>query len=190
MKGVVQGRANASSVVPCPRQESNLHLPLRVTRSAIELGGRGPSVVAAPWPTIAGCPNLSPPRFVAAQTPGTATSSRVAAGRKRTTGCVRVPAVEGLGRAPARRYASRARRGRAYAAHALLGARLRECTRLVLRHRATPVGEIMGSPDDVKLRSSMTLFRRAAPDEPAFAAAIDAFWDGREDEATLRLLGS
>lgn len=78
--------------------------------------------------------------------------------------------------------------------HAVLGARLRECTRAVMLHApdaAAPrsLGAIFGTPDDLKFVSSMTLFARAVPEEPLFQAALDAFNDGVQDQRTLALLG-
>ncbi len=77
---------------------------------------------------------------------------------------------------------------RAYAAHPLLGARLRECTGLVNAHAGTPADTILGHVDALKLRSSMTLFGEAAPDEALFAAALAAFYGGEPDRETLDLL--
>jgi len=73
---------------------------------------------------------------------------------------------------------------RAYLAHPVLGARLRECARIVLATRDLTANEIFGSLDAMKLRSSMTLFHRAAPDEPAFRAVLDRFFRGVPDAAT------
>ncbi|PKM28477.1 MAG: DUF1810 domain-containing protein [Gammaproteobacteria bacterium HGW-Gammaproteobacteria-12] len=77
---------------------------------------------------------------------------------------------------------------RAYLAHPLLGPRLEACVRALLLHRARPVRQIMGSPDDLKLRSSMTLFQAAAPQQPLFAEVLQAFYDGEQDAATLQRL--
>jgi uncharacterized protein (DUF1810 family) len=77
----------------------------------------------------------------------------------------------------------------AYLAQPLLGARLLECTRLMLAAReGASALEILGAPDDLKLRSSMTLFAAVAAPGSPFAAALDRFFDGRADPATLRLL--
>jgi len=79
---------------------------------------------------------------------------------------------------------------RAYLAHPLLGPRLRECTEAALEHSGKPLIDIFGSPDDLKFRSSMTLFERAAgPGDPLFQAAIDHLCGGRPDPTTLELLG-
>lgn len=77
---------------------------------------------------------------------------------------------------------------RAYLDHPVLGRRLRECSRLVLAVEGRTAEEILGSTDAMKLRSSMTLFHRAAPDEPEFGLVLDRYYDGAEDEATLARL--
>ena len=79
---------------------------------------------------------------------------------------------------------------RAYLAHPLLGTRLRKCVEAALEHSGRPLIDIFGSPDDLKFRSSMTLFERAAgPGDPLFQAAIDHLCGGRPDPTTLELLG-
>jgi uncharacterized protein (DUF1810 family) len=100
------------------------------------------------------------------------------------------PQVEGLGSsATSMRYAIRSlEEARAYLAHPLLGARLRECARLVLDADATSAEAMLGAVDARKLRSSMTLFHRADPAEPVFRAVLDRWFGGAVDEATdLRL---
>ena len=77
---------------------------------------------------------------------------------------------------------------RAYLAHPILGARLRECAQLVLAVEGGSAEEILGSIDAMKLRSSMTLFHRAAPDQPAFALVLDRYYLGLEDPATTARL--
>ena len=72
----------------------------------------------------------------------------------------------------------------AYLAHPVLGARLRECAGLVLDIRDRTAEEIFGSIDAMKLRSSMTLFHRAAPEESVFAQVLDRYYGGAADEAT------
>ncbi len=76
----------------------------------------------------------------------------------------------------------------AYLAHPVLGARLRECTRLLLAIGGRTAGEILGPVDAVKVRSSMTMFHRAAPDETLFTQVIDRYSGGVADEATDALL--
>ena len=100
------------------------------------------------------------------------------------------PQLAGLGgSAMARRYAiSSLDEARAYLAHPVLGPRLRECSELVLRAAQPDVHRIFGSPDDLKFRSCMTLFQRAAPQEPVFGACLDRFFGGAPDERTLALV--
>lgn len=99
------------------------------------------------------------------------------------------PQIAGLGRSPmAERFAISGRdEARAYLDHAILGARLRECTEAVLAPSGRSAHAIFGSPDDMKFRSSMTLFSAVGGDAP-FAAALDRFFAGEPDRATLRIL--
>ncbi len=92
------------------------------------------------------------------------------------------PQIAGLGSsAMAVRYAlSCVEEAREYLNHPVLGARLRECTQLVLAADSSDAHAIFGSPDDLKFRSSMSLFAKAAPDEPLFADALDKFFGGHE----------
>jgi uncharacterized protein (DUF1810 family) len=73
---------------------------------------------------------------------------------------------------------------RAYLAHPVLGARLRECAGIVLETKGRTASDIFGSLDAMKVRSCMTLFHRAAPDEPVFAQVLERFYRGVADEAT------
>ncbi|MGZ3322509.1 MAG: DUF1810 domain-containing protein [Xanthobacteraceae bacterium] len=100
------------------------------------------------------------------------------------------PQLAGLGHsAMAQRYALSSRdEAVAYLGHAILGPRLRECTALVNAVEGRTIREILGSPDDLKFRSSMTLFAAVSP-EPEFAAAIKKFYGGTPDQKTLELLG-
>ena len=102
------------------------------------------------------------------------------------------PQIAGLGRSPtARFYAiASADEARAYLAHPLLGARLGECVEAVLAHSERAADAIFGPVDAIKLRSSMTLFEAVAARPKLFAQALEAFYDGERDRATLRLLGS
>jgi uncharacterized protein (DUF1810 family) len=77
----------------------------------------------------------------------------------------------------------------AYLRHGVLGPRLRECTALVNAVEGLTILEILGSLDDIKFRSSMTLFG-AISSEPEFAVAISKFYGGRPDQATLALLAT
>ena len=76
---------------------------------------------------------------------------------------------------------------RAYLAHPVLGPRLRECCEVVLGVEEATADEILGSVDALKLRSSMTLFARADPDEPLFAGVLERYYDG-PDARTEELL--
>lgn len=78
---------------------------------------------------------------------------------------------------------------RAYLAHPVLGPRLRECCQLMLAVPGKSAHAILGSPDDLKFRSCVTLFAQAAPDEPVFRQCLDRFYGGVPDERTLELLG-
>jgi uncharacterized protein (DUF1810 family) len=75
-------------------------------------------------------------------------------------------------------------RGEAYLAHPVLGARIRECTQLSLYVEGKTAREIFGSIDEMKFRSSMTLFARVAPDEEVFQRCIDKYFAGAPDPAT------
>jgi uncharacterized protein (DUF1810 family) len=100
------------------------------------------------------------------------------------------PQIAGLGRsATAIHYAiTSLDEARAYFEHPVLGARLRDCTQLVLAVETKGVHAIFGSPDDLKFHSSMTLFATAAPDERLFADALEKYFAGRPDTATLERL--
>jgi uncharacterized protein (DUF1810 family) len=102
-----------------------------------------------------------------------------------------LPQLAGLGRSPmSARYAiSGLDEARAYLAHPVLRERLLECCEALLVHRDRSATSILGSPDDMKVRSSMTLFHRADPDEPAFRQVLDAFYGGTPDPRTDDLLG-
>ena len=78
---------------------------------------------------------------------------------------------------------------RAYLRHPVLGARLVECTQLVLDVKGRSLHQVFGSPDDMKFRSSMTLFREAGEAGSVFAQAIERCCEGRADEQTLQMLG-
>lgn len=131
-------------------------------------------------------------RFVAAQAESYATAvAELASGRKRSHWMWFVfPQLAGLGSSPmAQRYAiSSLVEARAYLDHPLLGSRLRECTQLALDSGAVDAGAIFAPPDDLKFRSSMTLFAIADPAEPLFRAALAALC-GAEDARTRALLG-
>lgn len=100
------------------------------------------------------------------------------------------PQIAGLGHSPmAREYAiASLAEARAYLAHPVLGPRLQECAAALLPHAGTPAVAILGEVDAIKLRSSITLFARADPDEPRFGQLLDAFYDGVADQATERAI--
>jgi uncharacterized protein (DUF1810 family) len=101
------------------------------------------------------------------------------------------PQLAGLGHSPmARRFAIASREeALAYLGHGVLGPRLRECTALVNAVQGRTITEILGSPDDLKFCSSMTLFSVVSHD-PEFAEAIAKFYGGTTDQRTLDLLAS
>jgi uncharacterized protein (DUF1810 family) len=101
------------------------------------------------------------------------------------------PQVAGLGHsAMSQRFAiTSLDEARAYLTHPVLGDRLRECAALVLAIRGRTAVEILGSTDAMKLHSCMTLFHRAAPEEPSFVQVLDRYYGGVADEATDALLG-
>jgi uncharacterized protein (DUF1810 family) len=97
------------------------------------------------------------------------------------------PQIKGLGRSPISiEYAiSGLDEARAYLAHPILGPRVKECTRLVLIVKNRSAAEIFGSPDDMKFRSSMTLFAAASPDDDIFSRALQEYFNGELDRLTL-----
>ena len=97
------------------------------------------------------------------------------------------PQIAGLGHSEmARRYAiASLGEARAYLAHEILGPRLRECAALVVAVEGRSIGEIFGYPDDLKFHSSMTLFARATPQEQVFKDALQKYFGGEEDRATV-----
>jgi uncharacterized protein (DUF1810 family) len=101
------------------------------------------------------------------------------------------PQLAGLGSSyKSQLYAIRDRaEAEAYAAHPLLGARLRECTALVNAVEGRSAHQIFGSPDDVKFRSCMTLYAACASEPEEYRQALKRYFGGREDERTLSLLG-
>lgn len=100
------------------------------------------------------------------------------------------PQIAGLGSSPtARRYAiSGLDEATAYVQHPILGPRLVDAAQAMLATDARRAEAILGAIDAIKLRSSMTLFRRADPAEPVFGQVLDRFYGGRPDPATEELL--
>ncbi len=131
-------------------------------------------------------------RFVDAQESSyDAACAELRAGRKRSHWMWFIfPQIEGLGRSPtAQLYAiSSLHEAKAYLAHPVLGARLRECSRIVADLGGRTAEEIFGYPDDMKFRSSMTLFAQAADDNAVFNACLRKYFEGKPDAATLTRL--
>lgn len=102
------------------------------------------------------------------------------------------PQISGLGSsAMARRYAvASLAEARAYLAHPLLGARLVECTSLVIDIEGRSITEILGTPDDLKFRSSMTLFDAASDTATWFREALDKYYGGNPCARTLDKLSA
>lgn len=100
------------------------------------------------------------------------------------------PQIAGLGRTEmSRRYAiSSLAEARAYLAHPIVGVRLRECARVLLELDGRTATDIFGPLDAMKLRSSLTLFARADPEDRLFGDVLDRYFDGVADDATDALL--
>lgn len=128
-------------------------------------------------------------RFVEAQEPIYGqVLAELRAGRKRSHWIWFIfPQIAGLGHSStAQHYAIRSlREAGAYLQHPVLGPRLRECTQLVTRIEGSSIHTIFGSPDDMKFRSSMTLFAKATTDNEPFATALQKYFDGKPDALTL-----
>lgn len=132
-------------------------------------------------------------RFVDAQEDVIQTVKReLRSGRKRSHWMWFVfPQVAGLGSSEmAQRYAIKSRdEAVAYLDHPILGPRLRECSMLVNDVDERSAHEILGSPDDLKFRSSMTLFDAVAVNPGPFQTALEIYYDGDRDDQTLQFLG-
>lgn len=132
-------------------------------------------------------------RFVTAQGPVIArVRDELGRGRKTSHWMWFVfPQIAGLGMsAMSQRFAIRSLdEARAYLAHPVLGPRLIECVRLVLAHEGKSAHDIFGSPDDMKFHSCLTLFTEVATDD-VFLRALEKYFSGRQDAATLDLLGA
>ncbi len=132
-------------------------------------------------------------RFVAAQDAGGTYQHAVAelrAGRKTGHWMWFVfPQIAGLGRSPTSQWYSISSldEARAYLDHPVLGQRLRECARILAELTDRDAERIFGAVDALKLRSSMTLFRLAAPDEALFGQVLASYFDGLPDPATEQL---
>lgn len=131
-------------------------------------------------------------RFVRAQADDYADAlAEIRAGRKRSHWMWYVfPQFDGLGSSPtSRHYAIKSvAEAAAYLAHPVLGPRLVECAEAALAVEGRSAYEIFGSPDDLKLRSSATLFESVSPPGSVFARLLDRYFGGTRDDRTLRLL--
>ncbi|HEX6991897.1 MAG TPA: DUF1810 domain-containing protein [Gemmatimonadales bacterium] len=130
-------------------------------------------------------------RFLTAQKPVyDQVLTELSDGRKRTHWMWFIfPQIAGLGTSEtSRRFAIRnLDEARAYLAHPILGARLRQCAALLLQLRDRSAHEIFGSPDDLKLHSSATLFAQVSPSGSVFRQLLDQFFGSEEDTRTLAL---
>jgi uncharacterized protein (DUF1810 family) len=119
--------------------------------------------------------------------------SEITNGRKRSHWMWYIfPQIDGLGSSStARHYAIKSLdEARAYLAHPVLGPRLLECAEAVVRVEGRSAREIFGSPDDLKLRSSATLFACVSPPGSVFDRLLEKYYQGRRDDRTLQLLGT
>lgn len=136
------------------------------------------------------------PHFLAAQSPVYPTVlAELRAGDKQTHWMWFIfPQLEALGRSPTAKYygLKDLDAARNYLADPVLGARLRECVGIVLGLEGRSAHAIFGSPDDLKFRSSLTLFEAAASDpadKSLFATALEKYYAGERDPLTLEALG-
>jgi len=132
-------------------------------------------------------------RFVDAQQPlYQSVLSELTQGRKRTHWIWFIfPQVAGLGASPmAQHYAIKSRaEAEAYLAHPILGVRLLECTETVMQHSSRTAHEIFGSPDDLKFRSSLTLFDLAGGGA-SFSEGLRLFYGGKRDPSTVSIFSN
>ncbi|MGI4863690.1 MAG: DUF1810 domain-containing protein [Janthinobacterium lividum] len=132
-------------------------------------------------------------RFLDAQAGDYSTAlAEIKAGRKRSHWMWYIfPQLQGLGFSETARYygIKDAAEAEAYLKHPVLGSRLREISQALLELAGSDASRIMGSPDDLKLRSSMTLFKAMPGAEPVFKQVLDKFFGGAPDAKTLQLLG-
>jgi uncharacterized protein (DUF1810 family) len=134
---------------------------------------------------------FNPSRFVTAQEPVyAAVLEELAAGQKRSHWMWFIfPQLKELGRSATARHFGIASKAEAqdYWMHALLGKRLKQCTEAMLKINGKTALQILGSPDDLKFKSCMTLFYKVTG-EPIFEAALDKFFAGQADVVTVNLL--
>lgn len=142
-------------------------------------------------------PNMPLPpvldRFLQAQEPvWPRVLAELRVGRKRTHWMWFVfPQIKGLGHSDmAQRYAIQSRaEAQAYLAHPVLAGRLRECCQILLGLETSSALEVLGTPDDLKLRSCMTLFGEAAGPGSVFEAVLQKYFGGQKDPRTMEQLG-
>ncbi|KPF42012.1 calpastatin [beta proteobacterium AAP121] len=119
--------------------------------------------------------------------------SELRAGRKRTHWMWFVlPQLRGLGQSEMSYVYGIKNRAEAlaYYMHPVLGTRLAQCVEAALSHSTMSATTILGEVDALKFQSCLTLFASVAPQEPCFAQALHAFYAGKQDQATLRLLAA
>lgn len=131
-------------------------------------------------------------RFLSAQERSyDAALSEIRSGRKRSHWMWYIfPQIAGLGFSSTAQYyaISDIQEAKDYISHPVLGTRLIEISNALLKLESSDATAVMGYPDDLKLRSSMTLFAQVSGD-PVFRAVLDKFYGGSPDSRTLRILG-
>ncbi len=131
-------------------------------------------------------------RFLTAQEDVYATVlTELRSGRKRSHWMWFIfPQIDGLGHSSKAKYYSIKTLGEAeaYLVHAILGQRLNECTKAALQIEGRSASEILGYPDDLKLKSSMTLFEQVSKSNSVFSLVLEKYFDGKRDNLTLELL--
>jgi uncharacterized protein (DUF1810 family) len=100
------------------------------------------------------------------------------------------PQIEGLGNSSTAKYYSikNITEAKEYLAHPVLGKRLQECANILLNTNNKTVDDIFGYPDNLKLKSSITLFNFVAPEQKKFTAVLQKYFAGEQDKRTLEIL--
>jgi len=117
--------------------------------------------------------------------------SELKSGKKRTHWMWFIfPQIEGLGKSSVSQYYAirNLEEAREYLSHSVLGERLKECTRILLDLEGLAVEDIFGYPDNLKLKSSLTLFALVAGPDSIFERALKKFFSGEKDQLTLKIL--
>lgn len=131
-------------------------------------------------------------RFVSAQAEMyEAVVAELRAGQKRSHWMWYIfPQIDGLGFSETTKFFAikSSQEALAYLEHPILGARLLECSELVLRNERPSICQIFPYPDDLKLQSSMTLFEKVSAPKSVFAGVLDKYFDGERDSRTLEKL--